>query len=101
MRADAAIGLLCLKDVLRLPPDEREANSVQAAMRPLTPDIVTDPAASLLDAMGKMAGAGTGRLLVMHGGRLVGLLTMDAVLRHVRVREQLAPAPLLDRRPAG
>jgi Zn-dependent protease/CBS domain-containing protein len=89
MRGEAVVGLVCLKDVLRLSAEERDANSVQAVMRPLAADLVTDPAASLLDAMVKMARAGAGRLLVMHGGRLVGLLTMNAVLRQVRVREQL------------
>jgi CBS domain-containing protein len=36
-----------------------------------------------------MAEAGTGRLLVMEGDRLVGLLTLRAVLRQVQVREEL------------
>jgi hypothetical protein len=37
-----------------------------------------------------MAQAGDARLLVMHGARLVGLLTMNGVIRRLKVREGLA-----------
>jgi hypothetical protein len=37
-----------------------------------------------------MAQAGTARLLVMQGDRLVGLLTMNGVIRRLKVREDLA-----------
>jgi CBS domain-containing protein len=39
--------------------------------------------------MSKMAESGLGRVLVMDGDRLMGLLTMGSVLRHVRVHEEL------------
>jgi Zn-dependent protease/CBS domain-containing protein len=89
-RGDAVVGLLCLKDVLRLSAEEREATSVQGAMRPLTDAIVTEPDAPLPVAIAKMAQAGTARLLVMHGGRLVGLLTTNGVIRRLKVREELS-----------
>jgi Zn-dependent protease/CBS domain-containing protein len=89
-RGEAVVGLLCLKDVLRLSTEEREATSVQGAMRPLTDAIVADPDAPLPAAIAKMAQAGTARLLVMRGERLVGLLTMNGVIRRLKVREELA-----------
>jgi len=89
-RGDAVVGLLCLKDVLRLSAEERESTSVQGAMRPLTEAIVTAPDAPLTEAIARMAQAGTARLLVMHGDRLVGLLTMNGVIRRLKVREELA-----------
>lgn len=89
-RGDDVVGLLCLKDVLRLSPEEREATSVQGAMRPLTEAIVTDVDVPLAAAIASVAQAGTGRLLVMHEGRLLGLLTLDGVMRLLRVREELA-----------
>jgi Zn-dependent protease/CBS domain-containing protein len=89
-RGDAVVGLLCLKDVLRLSAEEREATSVQGAMRPLTEAIVTEPDAPLPAAIARMAQAGTARLLVMHGNELVGLLTMNGVVRRLKVREELA-----------
>ena len=89
-RGDATVGLLCLKDVLRLSPEERESTSVQGAMRPLTDAIVIDPDVPLAAAIAGMAEAGTGRLVVMQGDRLVGLLTMNGVIRRLKVREELA-----------
>jgi Zn-dependent protease/CBS domain-containing protein len=89
-RGEAVVGLLCLKDVLRLSAEEREATSVQGAMRPLTDTIVTDPDVPLPVAIARMAQAGTPRLLVMHEERLVGLLTMNGVIRRLKVREDLA-----------
>ncbi len=89
-RGDTVVGLLCLKDVLRLSAEERDATSVQGAMRPLTDAIVTEPDAPLPVAIARMARAATPRLLVMHGDRLVGLLTTGGVIRGLRVREKLA-----------
>jgi Zn-dependent protease len=89
-RGEAVVGLLCLKDVARLSAEEREATSVQGAMRPLSDAIVTDPDAPLPMAIAKMAQAGAARLLVMHGDQLVGLLTMNGVIRRLKVREELA-----------
>jgi CBS domain-containing protein len=90
MRGEAVVGLLCLKDVLRLSAEEREATSVQGAMRPLSDSIVTEPDAPLPVAIARMARAATGRLLVMQGDRLIGLLTMKGVMRVLKVREELA-----------
>jgi Zn-dependent protease len=90
LRADDVVGLLCLRDVLKRTPEDRETTSVQAAMTPLTPSIVTAPGDPLLKAASQMAEAGTGRLLVMDDGRLTGLLTLQSVLRQVKIREQLA-----------
>jgi Zn-dependent protease/predicted transcriptional regulator len=89
VRNDAPVGLLCLRDVLRLPVEEREAMSVQAVMAPLSEALTIEPAAPLLQAMAKMA-HGPGRLLVMREGRLVGFLTMSAVVRQMRVRQALS-----------
>jgi Zn-dependent protease/CBS domain-containing protein len=89
VRGDAVVGLLCRRDILKVPAEERERTSVQSVMTPLGERVVVPPGAPLLRAMSKMAESGLGRVLVMEGGQLVGLLTMGSVLRHVRVREEL------------
>jgi Zn-dependent protease/CBS domain-containing protein len=89
VRGDAVVGLLSRRDILKVPAEERDRTSVQSAMTPLGDRVVVPPGAPLLRAMAKMAESGLGRVLVMEGGRLVGLLTMGSVLRHVRVREEL------------
>jgi CBS domain-containing protein len=90
LRADEVIGLLTLRDVLKRSTTDRETTSVQAAMIPLTPAIVAAPGDPLLTAASQMAEAGTGRLLVMEGGRLTGLLTRQSVLHQIRAREHMA-----------
>ncbi|MGH9368983.1 MAG: CBS domain-containing protein, partial [Thermoanaerobaculia bacterium] len=74
---------------LKVPPDQRETTSVQAAMTPISDGIVIGPDEPLLGALPKMA-SGVGRLLVMEQGKLVGFLPMSSVIRHVRVREELS-----------
>ena len=88
VRGDNVVGLICLRDILRVAPEEREGTSVQAVMTPLADPIVIDAEAPLLEAMAKMA-SGAGRLLVMQDGKMVGFLTLTSVIRHLRVREQL------------
>jgi Zn-dependent protease/predicted transcriptional regulator len=90
VRGDAVVGMLSLRDVLRLAPEERERTAVQAVMAPLGDSVVVGPDEPLRAAMSKMAERGAGRLLVMQNGQLIGILTMSAVVRHVRVREELA-----------
>src|SRR4030095_12129942 len=88
-RGEAIVGLLCLKDVLRLSPEEKESTSGQGARRPLPDGLVTEPEAPLPAALARMAEAGAARLLVMQGDRLLGLLTMHGVIRWLKVREEL------------
>jgi len=90
-RGEATVGLLCLRDVLRIPPLERGGQSVQALMKPVSQELVVSADEPLLVAIAKMAENDAKRLLVMQDGRLQGLLTMSSVLRHIRVRQELAP----------
>lgn len=88
-RGDAVVGLLDLQRVLRMPADERESTSVQGAMRPLSAAMVTAPSTPLAAAIAAMAEGGIGRLVVMRGDRLAGLLTMGGVVRSLRARQEL------------
>lgn len=90
VRGESVVGLLCLRDILRVPAEQREGTSVQAVMTPLGEPIVIDAEVPLLAAMAKMAHGG-GRLLVMRDGRLVGFLSLSSVIRHLKVREELFP----------
>lgn len=90
VRGEAVVGLLCPSDVRHLSAEERDATSVQGAMRPLTHAMVIAPDAPLPVAIARMAQSGTARLLVMQGDRLVGLLTSSGLIRRLKVREVLA-----------
>ena len=89
VRGETVVGLLCLRDILKMSPEERETNSVQGAMIPLRDDLVASPGDPVMEALARMAGASLGRLLVLDGGRLVGVLSARAVLRQLKVRQEL------------
>ena len=83
VRGAAVVGLLCLRDALRTPPDERADTSVQAVMIPVGEDLVAAPEEAVTDAVARMGSSSSGRMIVMDGGRLVGLITLRAVLRRL------------------
>lgn len=89
MRGDQVVGLLQLRDVINMPAEERDGTSVQGAMVPLSDEIVAAPGDPVLDALTRMGGSPRGRLLVLDGGRLVGMLSTRAILRHLKLRQQL------------
>jgi predicted transcriptional regulator len=88
VRGNAVVGLLCLRDALRTPPDERATTSVQAAMLPLGEDNVAQPDEAVTDAVARMGTSSAGRMLVMDEGRLVGLVTLRAVLRKLAAKRE-------------
>ena len=83
VRGDTVVGLLCLRDVLRRPPDERQTTSVQAAMLPLVEDLTVEPAEAVTETLARLGASQAGRLIVMDEGRMVGLVTLRAVLRRL------------------
>ena len=83
------IGTLTLSQVRHCPPQERERRRVCEIMRGLDPGIVIDSRASAMDAIRKMNAANIGRLLVMDGDRLSGLITRTGVMRFMEMKAQL------------
>ncbi|HUG54418.1 MAG TPA: site-2 protease family protein [Vicinamibacteria bacterium] len=91
VRGDTVVGLICLRDILKMPPEERENTSVQGAMIALSDELVASPEDAVLEALSRLGGSSLGRLLVMDGGRLVGVLSARAVLRQLKLRQELGP----------
>ena len=89
VRDGEVVGLLCLRHVREMSAEERETTSVQGAMAQVSGEITITPGEPLVAAMAKMSAARVGRLLVVEGSRLVGLVTMNSILRQIRVREDL------------
>jgi Zn-dependent protease/predicted transcriptional regulator len=83
VRGDAVVGLLCLRDVLRQPHEDRQGTSVQAAMLPLTDELTAQPDEPVTETLGRLGASAAGRLIVMEKGRMVGLVTLRAVLRWI------------------
>src|SRR5712691_3417466 len=89
VRGNTVVGLLCLRDILKMSPEERESTSVQGAMIPLRDDLVAAPGDPVLEALARMGRSSLGRLLVLEDGHLVGVLSARAVLRQLKVRQDL------------
>jgi CBS domain-containing protein len=81
VRGEAVVGLLCLRDVLRQAHEERQVTSVQAAMLPLTEELTAHPDEPVNETVGRLGASAAGRLIVMENDRMVGLVTLRAVLR--------------------
>lgn len=89
VRGQAVVGLLTLRDVLKMPAEERDNTSVQGAMIPLRDDLVAAPGDPVGEALARLAGSTIGRLLVMEDGRLLGVLSARGVLRQLKLRQDL------------
>ncbi len=80
------LGLLSLSQVSGCPAQERSTRRVRDIMRPLDGKIVIPASATVAQALHQMAEADAGRLLVMDGSRLAGIITRSGIARLVQLR---------------
>jgi hypothetical protein len=62
-------------------------------MRPLSDDLRVSPELPLTDAMKKLGAAPGGRLLVLRGEELTGMLTKSGLGRFIEIRHMLDEQP--------
>jgi Zn-dependent protease/predicted transcriptional regulator len=84
----APVGLLSLRQVRDCPPEKRPLLKVSEIMRKREPAIEVAPRATVSQALRQMSDADVGRLLVMQGDHLAGLITRSAIARYVMLRSQ-------------
>lgn len=90
MRDDTFVGLITLEDVRRVPREMWPYTPVSDAMTPLARLQIARPDESLNDALPRMAGRDVNQLPVVDDmGRLVGMLSRDAIMRYVEIRRGL------------
>jgi Zn-dependent protease len=82
-------GLVSLRQVTRLPPDERPRRTVREIMRPARDRVTIPVSAPISDALRRMDEEDTGRLLVTDGGRVVGLVTRTGITHFIQLRADL------------
>jgi Zn-dependent protease/CBS domain-containing protein len=86
------VGLVTLTDVRHLPREQWPQTPVGHAMVPLERLHTVRPQQNLNDVLPLMTGRDVNQLLVVDdAGRLVGILSRDAILRYVEVRRSLDP----------
>lgn len=89
VRGGRVVGLVSIADVKEVPEGERDGSPVEAHMTPLSEDARVDPGATLEEALERMTRADLGRVLVMRGDELRGMITRTGLSRLVSFREAL------------
>ncbi len=89
VRDGRVVGLVTLDQVRRVPRGEWGSRTVAEVASPLDGVTMASPRELLLDALGRVPPTGGGRIVVMDGGRLVGIVTSTDVARVVRAAEAL------------
>ncbi|MGZ3582643.1 MAG: CBS domain-containing protein [Ktedonobacterales bacterium] len=103
------VGLITLADVRRVPRERWPQAFVSEAMIPVERLAVAHPEESLNEVLPRMAAPDVNQLPVVEDGRLVGILSRDAILRYIEIRRGLGldqtgreqQAPSQPRTPVG
>ncbi|HZD59348.1 MAG TPA: CBS domain-containing protein, partial [Anaerolineae bacterium] len=81
-------GVITIKSIENLPRRSWKRKRVRDVMRPLSLDIVTQPEEDVSEILPKLNTKAEGRMLVIKGGRLIGILTKTdigkAIVRRLR-----------------
>ena len=89
MQGDKLVGLITLSDIRHIPRDQWGQVPVSNAMIPLSRLHVATPQQSLSDVLPLMAGRDVNQLPVVDNGALVGVLSRDAIVHYLEVRQSL------------
>lgn len=83
------LGVISLDQLKGMPEEDRAITKVEQVMTPLSEGNRITPNTSLHECLRKMSQEGKGRLLVMDGGTLVGMVTQTALLRYLEITRAL------------
>jgi Zn-dependent protease/predicted transcriptional regulator len=86
---DRLLGLLCLSDIRRVAQERWSYVTAREAVPPLTEQYMIAPQADAWDALVRMTAENCGRLLVVEGGALRGIISRTDIMRLMRMRMQL------------
>ena len=81
------VGLITVQDVQAISQGLWTWRTVADVMRPASPELFIQPEWSIMQAMELMVRTGFDRLVVMEGGRPVGLITGSAVARFLQLHK--------------
>jgi Zn-dependent protease/predicted transcriptional regulator len=84
------LGMVTMHCVRSVPKERRETATVKEAMIPCEQAVTVKPTVSALDALNTMARRNVGRLLVLDGPRLLGIVSRGDLMRTIRMRQELS-----------
>lgn len=88
-RDDDLVGIVTVNEIRDIPRERWRDTSVEEVARPPEEERVIDQNDDAFDALMHMAEGNLGRLLVMHDGKLKGMVTQDSIINIVRTKLQL------------
>jgi Zn-dependent protease/predicted transcriptional regulator len=83
------LGIVTMHCVLSVPKERRDTATVREAMIPCEQAAGVKPTVSALEALNTMASRNVGRLLVLDGSRLLGIVSRGDLMRTIRTRQEL------------
>ncbi len=83
------LGVVTMSSVRSIPREKREIERVSEAMVPFERTVTVSPTTSALDALQTMAKNAVGRLLVMDGDRIAGMITRGDLMKTMKARQEL------------
>ena len=91
MEGDRPVGVISVADLRDIDRANWERLDVREVMHPLSPATAIKADESGEAALKAMREGGNGRLIVMSGGRLVGIVALRDIMRLMRLKEELGP----------
>jgi len=78
-----------MSSVRSIPRDKRDFERVSQAMVPFERTITVSPTTPAIDALQMMAKNGVGRLVVMDGDKIAGMITRGDLMKTMKARQEL------------
>jgi Zn-dependent protease len=87
---DHLLGLVTFHSVKEIDRERWPALAAQEVMMPISARLLIDQKAEVTEALTRMAGSGSGRLLVIDDGKLIGLLSQRDIMRLFEFKTEVA-----------
>jgi len=86
---DTVLGLITLHDIKEVPREKWAETKIRQIMIPVSRDLIINKEADAMLALAKMANNKIGRLLVLDGPKLVGILSQRDVMRLFEFKSEI------------
>jgi Zn-dependent protease/CBS domain-containing protein len=83
------VGCVTTRQVKELPREEWDRQTVGALCHQCSPENTVAPDSDAMEALARMSGSGSSRLMVVEGGRLVGIIALKDLLRFLSLKIEL------------
>jgi len=86
---DRVLGIITLKDVKDVPREKWAEKTVRDVMKPLREEILVRPEDGAMEVLQRMVRTGEGRLPVVEGEKLIGIITRRDIMNLLEIRADL------------